>query len=144
MVSGESAASTGNTVDFLQWDIFMICLPMFPPFIIEQNASARKGKKKKINCPQQLIQLQKCWNSYLNTSHILYAIHHSFQNLKSESKIKAMKTKTKMKCAICKGAYTVNHTVNHTASPFPLYLDSTWFNPLAELTQGSVCFAHVV
>lgn len=45
MVSGENAASTGNTGDFLQWDIFMICLPMFPPFIIEQNASARKGKE---------------------------------------------------------------------------------------------------
>lgn len=32
---------------------------------------------------------------FINTSHILYTIHHSFQNLKSESKIKAMKTKTK-------------------------------------------------
>lgn len=122
MVSGESAASTGNTGDFLQWDIFMICLPMFPPFIIEQNASARKGKKMKL--PTTTYTITKMLK-FINTSHILYTIHHSFQNLKSESKIKAMKTKTKMKCAICKGAYTVNHTVNHTASPFPLYLDST-------------------
>lgn len=116
MVSGESAASTGNTGDFLQWDIFMICLPMFPPFIIEQNASARKGKKMKL--PTTTYTITKMLK-FINTSHILYTIHHSFQNLKSESKIKAMKTK--MKCAICKGAYTVNHT----ASPFPLYLDST-------------------
>lgn len=36
---GESAVATGNSDGFLQVYIFIICLPMFPPFIMEQNAT---------------------------------------------------------------------------------------------------------
>lgn len=35
------------------------------------------------------------------------------------------------------------HSVNHTSSTFPLHLDLAWFNPLAELAEGSTCFVHV-
>ena len=36
---------SGERSNFLHSDIFIICFPMFPPFIMEQNASARKLKK---------------------------------------------------------------------------------------------------
>lgn len=89
---------------------------------------------------------EDCLDSKPHTSHVFYAINHGFQHLWEWKQITTERCKQKKMGKRCCMLQTKqwHHTVDHTLSPFPPHLDLAWFNPLAELKEGSFCFVHVV
>lgn len=116
-----------ETTDRLHSDIFTICLPMFPPFIMEQNASARQSKWKENKFLAKTIH-DRSWKV---NDHILPMFSMPFSTVSSTCRNKAIIQ------------YCEEKQKQRMLQP-PFYLNLGWFDQLAELQERSFCFIHIV
>lgn len=125
---------------------------MFPPFIIEQKASARKWKNESTPARITIIikKRKRRWRLLgFKSSYLPCFLCHSPQfpapvgvETNHERWTMQVEKNGEEMCVLQTKQW--HHTVDHTLSPFPPHLDLAWFNPLAELKEGSFCFVYVV